>query len=97
MARTRRLSTTERHAREAARRARVAARRHFADLGVTGTTARFSYHSIGKDEISVRTVKVMTAEMRISRKGSPYIRAYDIRRDGWRTFTASRIGWAVAA
>lgn len=97
MARTRRITVAERHRKEAARRAKVAARKLFADLGVKGKTARFAYHSAGKDEITVREVKVMTAELRISKKGAAYIRAFDMLRDDWRTFSPARIGWAVAA
>lgn len=39
----------------------------------------------------------MTAELRISKKGAAYIRAFDMLRDDWRTFSPARIGWAVAA
>jgi predicted DNA-binding transcriptional regulator YafY len=97
MARTRRITVAERHAKEAGRRRKVAARRVFAELGVKGRVARFAYHSAGKDEITVREVKVDTAELRISKKGAPYIRAFDFLRGEYRTFTTSRIGWAVAA
>lgn len=97
MARTRRITATERHRKEALRRAKASARRHFASLGVKGKVVRFAYHSAGKDEITLREIKVMTAEMHVSKKGSPYIRAFDLLRGEYRTFTTTRIGWAEAA
>lgn len=91
MARTRRNKAAEK------RSVRKAAAKCFADLGVKGKLARFSYHSAGKNEITVRTVELKTAELRISKKGAPYIRAFDLLRGDWRTFTPANIGWAVSA
>jgi predicted DNA-binding transcriptional regulator YafY len=91
------MARTRRNKAAAKRSALKAARTEFANLGVKGKTARFSYHSAGKDEITVRVVDVMTAELRISKKGATYIRAYDRMRGDWRSFTPARIGWAVAA
>lgn len=91
------MARTRRDKAAAKRAGQKAARKHFAELGVKGNVARFSYHSAGKDEITVRMVEVKTAELRISKKGAPFIRAFDLLRNDWRTFTPTRIGWAVAA
>ncbi|MFE7105610.1 hypothetical protein ACFU98_10705 [Streptomyces sp. NPDC057575] len=92
-----RRTATERHASEAKRRQRVAARHLLAGMGAKGPIAKIAYHSAGKDEITVREIKIASAVLRVSKKGSPYIRAYDYLRGEPRTFTVSRMGWVTAA
>ncbi|TSB32382.1 hypothetical protein [Streptomyces benahoarensis] len=89
-----RLTKARRHAAEAQRRRKVAARRL---IGTAGKTARFSYLSASKEEVTVREITLRSAELRTSKKGNPYIRAFDLLRGERRSFSPSRIGWTAAA